>query len=154
MHPSPKISLPDLESGSGLDIDFIRPCHSRNSRTKNGGITPWQPRAVDDAKLAAHAADGDGRSGIYQRFERLAARNILHLESELAWLEAKQDKLDKEAEASGSPGDNADELILDDDGDGKELSNELQVRLRLSNQIRRTLKEYCKPPLHAIGLPH
>ncbi|KAI9776986.1 MAG: hypothetical protein M1839_009130 [Geoglossum umbratile] len=130
MHPSPKISLPDLESGSGLDIEFARPCHTRNSLAKNGGITPWQPRAVDYAKLAAHAANGDGRSAIYQRFERLAARNILHLESELAWLEAKQDKLDKEAEASGGPGVKADELILDDNSDGglsKELSNELQL---------------------------
>lgn len=33
---------------------------------------------------------------IYRRFERLAGRNLLYLESELAELEAKQDELDKQ----------------------------------------------------------
>ncbi|KAH0537827.1 hypothetical protein FGG08_005440 [Glutinoglossum americanum] len=129
MHPSPKIPHSDLESGSVPDIGYMQPCHSQNSH------------------YAARIANEGGKSAIYQRFEGLAARNILHLESELAWLEAKQDKLDKEAEASGSSVNNADELTPDDDDDGgpsKELPGKLQVRLRLSNQIRRTLKEYYK----------
>jgi hypothetical protein len=42
------------------------------------------------------AEDKDKSSTIYRRFERLAARNILYLEAELAELEAKQDELEEE----------------------------------------------------------
>lgn len=42
------------------------------------------------------ATDKDHSTAIYRRFDRLSARNLLHLQSELCELEARQDKLDAE----------------------------------------------------------
>ena len=47
------------------------------------------------------AADEDKSTTIYRRFERLAARNLLYLESELTKLEAEQDRLDEESREDG-----------------------------------------------------
>ncbi|KAF2653850.1 hypothetical protein K491DRAFT_769235 [Lophiostoma macrostomum CBS 122681] len=52
------------------------------------------------ALAAFIASDIDQTSAIFKRFKRLGARNLLHLESELAELEAKQDNFD-EAELQG-----------------------------------------------------
>jgi hypothetical protein len=52
------------------------------------------------ALAAFIASDNDQTSAIFKRFKRLGARNLLHLESELAELEAKQDYFD-EAELQG-----------------------------------------------------
>ena len=41
------------------------------------------------------ASDTDKSSHIYRRFERLSARNLLHLQSEVAVLESRLDQLDK-----------------------------------------------------------
>lgn len=41
------------------------------------------------------AFDEDKSTTIYRRFDRVAARDLLRMESELAWLEAEQDFLDK-----------------------------------------------------------
>jgi hypothetical protein len=41
------------------------------------------------------SSDRDQTSAIFKRFGRLAARNLLHLQSELAELQAKQDDLDE-----------------------------------------------------------
>ncbi|KAF2113986.1 hypothetical protein BDV96DRAFT_495249 [Lophiotrema nucula] len=46
------------------------------------------------------ASDRDQTSAIFKRFKRLGARNLLHLQSELAELEARQDELDDEARRS------------------------------------------------------
>jgi len=42
------------------------------------------------------AADKDKTTTIYRRFDRLAARNLLYLQSRLVQLEAKQDRFDAE----------------------------------------------------------
>ena len=42
------------------------------------------------------ASDCDKSTSIYRRFDRLSARNLLCIESELVKLEAQQDKLDAE----------------------------------------------------------
>lgn len=42
------------------------------------------------------ASDCDHSTSIYRRFDRLSARNLLYLQSELAELEAKQDTFDNE----------------------------------------------------------
>jgi vacuolar-type H+-ATPase subunit I/STV1 len=42
------------------------------------------------------ASDPDQTSAIYKRFDRLASRHLLHLQSQLAELEAEQDRLDRE----------------------------------------------------------
>jgi hypothetical protein len=45
------------------------------------------------------ASDPDQTSAIYKRFDQLASRHLLHLQSQLAELEAEQDRLDRLAEA-------------------------------------------------------
>ena len=42
------------------------------------------------------ASDCDKSTAIYRRFDRLSARNLLYLQSELLELEARQDALDAE----------------------------------------------------------
>ena len=42
------------------------------------------------------ASDYDKSTAIYRRFDRLSARNLLYLQSELVELEARQDALDAE----------------------------------------------------------
>lgn len=42
------------------------------------------------------ASDCDKSTAIYRRFDRLSARNLLYLQSELVELEARQDALDAE----------------------------------------------------------
>jgi hypothetical protein len=42
------------------------------------------------------ASDRDKSTAIYRRFDRLSARNLLYLQSELQELEARQDALDAE----------------------------------------------------------
>ena len=42
------------------------------------------------------ASDCDKRTWIYRRFDRLSARNLLYIQSELVELEAQQEKLDAE----------------------------------------------------------
>lgn len=43
------------------------------------------------------ASDEDRSTTIFRRFQRLSPRNLLYLESELAELEAEQDRLDEES---------------------------------------------------------
>jgi hypothetical protein len=52
---------------------------------------------LDYPSLAAFiASDRDRSTAIYRRFDRLAARNLLYLQSELVELEAEQDAFDAE----------------------------------------------------------
>jgi hypothetical protein len=48
------------------------------------------------------ASDHDQTTAIFKRFNRLAARHLLHLQSQLAELQAEQDALDRE-DALGAP---------------------------------------------------
>lgn len=56
---------------------------------------PWAQYPMGYPRFAAFVAnDEDHSTAIYRRFERLSARNLLYLETELAELEAAQDQLD------------------------------------------------------------
>lgn len=44
------------------------------------------------------ASDRDQTSAIFKRFKRLGARNLLHMQSELAELQAQQDEFDYKAQ--------------------------------------------------------
>lgn len=56
---------------------------------------PWTQYVMGYPRYAAFIANDEDRSTtIYRRFERLSARNLLYLETELAELEASQDRLD------------------------------------------------------------
>jgi hypothetical protein len=56
---------------------------------------PWNQYTMGYPRYAAFIANDEDRSTtIYRRFERLSARNLLYLETELSELEAAQDRLD------------------------------------------------------------
>ena len=56
---------------------------------------PWTQYIMGYPRFAAFIAnDQDRLTTIYRRFERLSARNLLYLETELQELEASQDQLD------------------------------------------------------------
>ena len=95
------------------------------------------------------ASDCDKSTAIYRRFDRLSARNLLYLQSELLELEARQDALDAEDSCG---------LIED-----KESSRNWQVlqrraaepgntkqkeRVKVLKEIRELMKEYRTFPSH------
>jgi hypothetical protein len=91
------------------------------------------------------ALNPDCETFIFRRFDRLSARNLLHLESKLAYLEYKLDKADEQA--FGSPDNETCRSIR-----AWEAFEELAQdparpehrRMQLAEQIRETLKEYRK----------
>jgi hypothetical protein len=59
---------------------------------------PWTKFTMGYPRYSAFiASDEDKSTTIFRRFQRLSARNLLYLESELAELEAEQDRLDEES---------------------------------------------------------
>ncbi|EHK50253.1 hypothetical protein TRIATDRAFT_280152 [Trichoderma atroviride IMI 206040] len=100
------------------------------------------------------ASDRDGTSAIFKRFNRLAARNLLVLQSELAELEAKLDRYDHEDQADRQ--DKADRLnalqSLRNWEDYKARNDKNSDRMKLLEQIRTTLKEYNRKILKAFRI--
>ena len=113
------------------------------------------------------ANDEDKSTTIYRRFERLSARNILYLESELTELEAKQDELDEESrrdEDLASSAQSWEELhsqanynktedfsvdsSIEERARKGRLATAAQDRLELARRIRSTLKEYRESKSH------
>jgi hypothetical protein len=89
------------------------------------------------------SSDKDRSTAIYRRFDGLAARNILYLQSELAELEARQRIFDAE-DVNGSMLDKA---CARNWSDFKRISLEdekQKERMQLAMDIRRTLKEYSQ----------
>ena len=95
------------------------------------------------------ASDPDRTTAIFQRFDRLAARNLLYLQSELAELQAKQDAFDHEDFYERQTDDpsmltkrcarNWEEFRSHGDTDQKQ-----RQRKQLAMQIRATMKEYSQ----------
>ena len=95
------------------------------------------------------ASDPDRTTAIFQRFDRLAARNLLYLQSELAELQAKQDGFDQEDFYERQTDDpsmltkrcarNWEEFRSHGDTDQKQ-----RQRKQLAMQIRATMKEYSQ----------
>lgn len=83
------------------------------------------------------ASDLDRTAGIYKRFDRLAARNLLYLQSELADLQAELDALDEKDKA-----DRASKQYARNWHDFKKKAEQEPARLHLVKEIRSTLKEY------------
>ena len=91
------------------------------------------------------ASDLDHSSVLYKRFNKLSARNILYLQSELAELERRQDEFDEQD-------------LLDDDLSMKKIArnwrafsdaaavtgSRAEKRMELSIEIRNKIKEYSK----------
>lgn len=95
------------------------------------------------------ASHKDKSTVIFRRFDRLSARNILYLQSELAELEARQDAYDKE-DVRGSM---TDKKCARDWNEFRNQSenNERQIaRMKLVKEIRGTMKEYSKSRRHLM----
>ncbi|PTD10458.1 hypothetical protein FCULG_00007682 [Fusarium culmorum] len=83
------------------------------------------------------ASDRDGTSTIFKRFNRLAARNLLNLQSELAELEAKLDAFDDQDRESRESLQS-----LRNWKDFKDRNDEDSERRKLLRDIKSTFKEY------------
>jgi hypothetical protein len=98
--------------------------------------------------LAAFIArDPDHTSLVFKRFDRLAARNLLYLQSELAELQAKQDQFDAQDQALGMGNFHAKECAMNWESfrDASKANNDQQKeRMKLVVDIREKLKEYSK----------
>jgi hypothetical protein len=98
------------------------------------------------------ATDRDRTTLIFQRFDRLAARNLLHLQSELARLQARLDEWDQPSQnncedveemlKAGQCLRNWDTFKLATKNSAHE-----QERSDLFDQIQTTLKDYSEPIL-------
>lgn len=95
------------------------------------------------------ASDRDKTTLIFKRFDRLAARNLLHLQSELARLQHKLDLLDQQSLKNDPDYENVmlkkqylrnwDDFIM-----ASETSPQEKERLKLYEIIQATLKDYRK----------
>lgn len=93
------------------------------------------------------ASDPDHTSLVFKRFDRLAARNLLYLQSELAELQTRQDEFDAEDQVLGLGNFHAKECAMNWESfrDAAEADNEKQKeRMKLVTDIRAKLKEYSK----------
>lgn len=100
------------------------------------------------------AINPDYEAFIFRKFDRLSARNLLHLESKLAYLEFKLDKADELAANSRSTETlrsirtwEAFEDLAKRDEAGPE-----HARMRIAEEIREVLKEYRKTDSSNFGI--
>lgn len=92
------------------------------------------------------ASDKNKSTAIFRRFDRLGARNLLYLQSEIAELEARQDAFDAHdlgTLTTDQKGDMRDwKLFVEkakDDNNAREKD-----RMELIKEIREKMKEYSK----------
>lgn len=106
-----------------------------------------KPGALDGYPLLAEflASDNDRTILVFKRFDRLAMRNLLYLQSELAELQTCQDEYDAE-DISLERGDRAAKQCARNwesftdaikKGNGRQMK-----RMELVNEIRKKMKEY------------
>src|SRR5277367_1163522 len=116
----------------------------------NGGMPPdievgQPPEARRDgypAVAAWMARDPDNESFIYRKFDKLSARNLLNLQSELINLESKLEKFDNETQ-------NSNDQVLKQSARKWEIfvrnaavREEEKKRMELNMEIRVKLREY------------
>jgi hypothetical protein len=123
---------------------------------------PWTKYPIGYPRLAAFIAnDEDKSTTIFRRFQRLSARNLLYLESELADLEEEQSRLDEESryddalkasmrswnllclQATPPPNDSKMESA-EEEKKRLQVQEAAQQRLHLAWRIREVLKTYRK----------
>lgn len=107
---------------------------------------PFKSPAYGFASVADLIARDPDKSGtIYRRFDKLAARNLLYLESKLAVLEQKQEEFDEE-DANGESFElRSAATSWEDFVQYAQDSNrpEHQTRMQLVTDIEETLQTYC-----------
>ena len=92
------------------------------------------------------ASDPDKSTAIYRRFDRLSARNLLCLQSELVELEARQDHLDAayRARSTKEQAGARDWKIAKERAESDEAPEEDRERVEIALEIRRKMKEYSQ----------
>jgi hypothetical protein len=106
------------------------------------------------------ASDPDHTSLVFRRFDKLAARNLLYLQSELAELQAKQDQFDVQDQSHEHGSRGGRECAMNWESfcaASQEADNEMQKeRMKLVIDIRAKLKDYLKEPLlqNVVNLAH
>ncbi|KAF2117279.1 hypothetical protein BDV96DRAFT_23373 [Lophiotrema nucula] len=85
------------------------------------------------------ASDRDRSTVVFRRFDRLSARNLLHLQSELCELEAQQDALDDQ-DRNGSTENK--QFARNWEEARKHSTGSQKERVELALKIREKLKEY------------
>lgn len=98
------------------------------------------------ASLAAFiASDADKSTAIYRRFDRLSARNLLFLQSELEELQGLQDEYDEE-DKKGMTEQQATirnlAILKERAGGNDENAESARKRLKLQNAITEKMKSY------------
>ena len=90
------------------------------------------------------ASDSDHSTAIYRRFDRLSARNLLYLQSDLIQLESAQDALDAEDAHKTANSDHT--MIWQELKDRAMLPEGLDERRRLdlALEIRQKIREYSE----------
>lgn len=142
--------------GAGLTSTFVETLISIIVRTDPFSqetlwtMSPPRDQAYIDgfpALAAFIASDPDRSTFIYKRFDRLASRNLLILQSELAEMQSQLDALDMEDWAkyqTRGPGYQAALQDLQNWQAYKATHGPESDRLKLIKGIRKTLKEYSK----------
>lgn len=105
------------------------------------------------------ASDDDHTSAIYRRFDKLATRDLLYYQSELAELQAEQDSYDKEdiKDVTTMSSDEWENIrrnaqswnSLRRSGEIDTPDGRWRKRLDLAMEIRRVIREYSK----TVSLP-
>lgn len=87
--------------------------------------------------------DPDYETFIFRRFDRLAARNLLNLQSELVGIEAKLDRLDEDARVRRDPGLRYWETWEDDLEDPQRPGHEAAIKRKaLFNRLEKKMEDY------------
>jgi hypothetical protein len=93
--------------------------------------------------VAFIASDKDKSTVIYRRFDRLSARNLLYLQSELAELEVKQDAFDREdMRASTEEKGTASNWLAFSTKAAEDGNEREKKRMEIVKEIREKIKEY------------
>lgn len=90
------------------------------------------------------ASDRDRTTFIYKRFDELAARNLLYLQSELAELNCKQREFDQEDVVADMHTKQCARNFIDFQNAASPANGDMKQkeRWKLTRQVRETLKEY------------
>lgn len=89
------------------------------------------------------AINPDYEAFIFRKFDRLSARNLLHLESKLAFLEYKLDKTDERAlQSQDSETFRSIRTWEAFEENAKDINRPEHAHMRIAEEIRETLKEY------------
>jgi hypothetical protein len=90
------------------------------------------------------ARDPDSETFIFRKFDRLAARNILHLQAKLTAIENEMDKLDEEARQSNDFEACQSSRRWESLTKNAEVKNRPEKkRIEVLDELREGLREYC-----------